>query len=133
MISSDTPVFLRRVLLADAVASGAMGLLLCAAATQLEALLGLPAQLLRVAGLALLPFAALVALLATRGTIRRGAVWAVIAVNAIWVVDSIALLLSGEVTPTLPGQVFVAGQAIVVAVFAELEVGALRRARPLAA
>src|SRR5688572_6345114 len=133
MINLDTPQFLRRVLLADAAASAATGLLLSLGAVPLEFLFGLPAALLRLSGLVLLPFAALVALLATRARIRTGAVWAVIAVNALWVVDSLGLLLSGQVAPTALGQAFVVAQAIVVAVFAELEFSALRRPRPAAA
>lgn len=129
MFNFDSPLFLRRVLLADAAASAATGLLLGLGADLLEPLLGLPAALMRVAGYALLPFAALVALLATRSTIPRAGVWAVVAVNALWVIDSIGLLLSGQVSPTAIGQAFVVAQAIVVATFAELEVTAVRRVR----
>ncbi|GIZ52310.1 hypothetical protein [Noviherbaspirillum aridicola] len=133
MFKLDSPLFLRRVLLADAAASAATGLLLAFGADPLEPLLGLPAVLLRTAGYALLPFAALVCLLATRKHIPRAGVWAVIVVNALWVVDSVVLLASGHVTPTVLGQAFVVAQAIVVATFAELEFGAVRRVRALAA
>ena len=47
--------FLRTVLLADAIASGATGLLMIAGAGLLEGLLGLPVALLREAGLVLIP------------------------------------------------------------------------------
>lgn len=127
MFNFDSPLFLRRVLLADAAASAATGLLLGLGAEPLEPLLGLPAALMRAAGYALLPFAALVAFLALRDRIPRAGVWTVIAVNALWVIDSVGLLLSGQVAPTGFGQVFVAAQAIVVAAFAELEFSALRR------
>lgn len=133
MFNFDSPLFLRRVLLADAAASGATGLFLVIGSETLEPLFGLPASLMRTAGLALLPFAVLVAFLATRERIARGAVWAVIAVNALWVVDSIGLLLSGMVTPGILGQAFVIAQAAVVAVFAELEFAAIRRQRLAAA
>lgn len=50
-----------------------------------------------------------------------------IAGNAAWTLASIALLLSGTVTPNLLGEVFVAVQAIATGVFAELQFIGLRR------
>lgn len=123
---------LRGLLVADAVTSAGAGLLMLLGADILAAQLGIPAALLHYAGLALLPFAALVGWLATRGRLARGAVWAVIAVNAIWVVDSVLLLLSGWIEPTMLGYGFVIMQALAVAVFAELQIVALRRAKQAA-
>src|SRR5687768_251753 len=57
--------FLRRVLMLDAIASGAMGVALFAFASLGAPLLGLPEQLLREAGVVLLPFAAFVGYLAS--------------------------------------------------------------------
>jgi hypothetical protein len=51
----------------------------------------------------------------------------VIAGNAAWTVGSIALLLSGAVTPNLFGEVFIVAQAIATGVFAELQYIGLRR------
>lgn len=127
MLNFQSPVFLRRVLLADAVSGLAMGMLLVLGAGTLEPLFGLPAGLLREAGLVLLPIAAFVAYVGMRRTLSRRMVWAVIICNALWVADSFVLLLSGWVTPTLLGQVFIAGQALAVAVFAELEFFGVRR------
>lgn len=126
-------VFLRRVLLADAAASAVTGALMAFGAGQLGGLLGLPGDLLRYAGLALLPFAALVASIATREALPRALVWAVIVANALWVVDSLALLASGWVMPTALGTAFVIAQAAAVAVLAELEYLGLRRAALAAA
>jgi hypothetical protein len=123
--------FLRRALLADAVISGGTGILMAAAAGLVDGLLGLPAVLLREAGLLLLPFAALVGWLATRAQPPLGAVKAVIAANGAWVAGSLLLLVSGFVAPTMLGYAFVIAQAVVVAVFAELQVMGLRR--PVAA
>ena len=53
----------------------------------------------------------------------------VIAANAVWTVASVALLFSGEVAPNWLGEAFVAAQAIVVGVFAELQYLGLRRSR----
>lgn len=119
--------FLRRVLIVDAVTSGAMGLLLVGAANLLAPLLGLPSALLDTAGLSLIPFAALVGWVATRQQLPRPGVWAIIACNAVWSVDSILLLLSGYVAPTVLGYAFVLAQALVVAIIAELEYVGLRR------
>ena len=120
-------VFLRRVLILDAVASGATGLSMFAFAALLEQWLNLPAVLLRYAGLSLLPFAAIVAWLGLRASLSRAGVWAVIALNVLWVVDSAALLVSGWVDPALLGYAFVIFQAAVVAVLAELEFIGLRQ------
>lgn len=118
---------LRFALLADAVASGATGLMMIAGADLLTGLLGLPVALMREAGLLLVPYVALVAWVGTRETISRPAVKAIIALNVLWVAGSVGLLLSGYVAPTVLGYAFVIFQAIVVGVFAELQVMGLRR------
>ena len=83
--------------------------------------LRLPAALLREAGILLVPIGVFVAYVGLRRELSRRLVWAVIVLNAIWVVDSFVLLGTGWVAPTLLGKVFVVGQAVVVAGFAELE------------
>lgn len=117
---------LRRALLADAVISAATGLLLAVGASLLSDLLQLPEPLLRFAGLALLPFAAFVAVVATRERVSRAAAWAVVLVNALWALDSVVLLVAGWVAPNLLGFGFVLAQAAVVAGFAALQVMGLR-------
>ena len=124
---TTTSAFLRNVLLADALVSGATGLLMTLAAGVLEPILQVPATLLRGAGLALIPYAAFVAVLARREALPRGAVWAVVACNAVWAVDCVALLFTGWIDPTLLGVAFILMQALVVAAFAELQVVGLRR------
>ena len=127
MQSKSSSSWLRRVLAIDAVSSAAMGLGLLVLAPTLAPLLNLPLDLLREAGAILLPFAALVGYLASREQPARAGVWIVIALNAVWTVDSIVLLLSGWVEPNGLGYAFVIGQAVVVGVFAELEYLGLRR------
>lgn len=119
--------FLRQALLADAVTSAACALLVLVAAGPLERILGLPAGLLRGAGLVLLPYVAILAFLALREDLPRMAVWAVIAANALWAAESVLLLASGWVEPTSAGIAFVIAQAIVVAMYAELQFIGLRR------
>lgn len=118
---------LRQALLADAIVSGATGVLMAGGATVLAELLALPEPLLRYAGLVLLPYAAFVAFVATRVHLQRPAVWAVIVINALWALESIVLLLTGWVAPNIAGYAFVLFQAGVVAVFAELQFLGLRR------
>ena len=125
--------FLRRVLLADAITSGAMGLLLALLAGPLARWFGLPAGLLREVGIFLLAFAAFVAVLGLRRASPRLLFWLVIVGNALWALDSVLLLVSGWVAPTALGGAFVVAQALVVAALAELEYTGLRRSTPLAA
>jgi hypothetical protein len=127
MTNPRSVVFLRRVLYVDALSSAGMGLFLVLGAAMLEGILSLPGALLREAGIVLLPFAAFVGWIASRPAIPRVAVWVVIALNALWVIDSVVLLLTGWVTPNPLGYAFVLGQAAVVAVLAELEYFGLRR------
>jgi hypothetical protein len=120
--------FLRRVLFADAATCVATGLLFVLGSGALESFMGLPAGLTRYAGLSLLPFAALLVYLATRESPSPPLVWAVIALNALWTVDSFLLLLTGWVTPTELGYAFIVVQAVGVAAFAGLEYLGLRKA-----
>ena len=117
---------LKRALIADAVITGATGLGLVAGAGLLATLFGMPDQLLRYAGLSLLPFAAFVGALARQEHVSRTAVRVVIAANALWVVDSLLLLFTGWVAPSVLGYAFVIGQALIVAAFAELQHAGLK-------
>lgn len=115
-----TPM-LRNALLLDGLLSGVTGLLLVLAAGWLGAFLELPRLLLLVAGSALLPFAALLVWLSNRAEISRQAIWAVIAVNALWVIDSLLVLAIGWLSPNLFGYAFIIVQALAVALLAELQ------------
>ena len=131
--SLQTSTFLRRVLFADAATCAGTGLLLTLGAGALASFLGLPAGLMRYAGLSLLPFAALLVYLASRERLSPPAVWAVIFLNALWTLDSFLLLLAGWVAPTGLGSAFVVLQAVGVAAFAGLEYLGLRKAAGVAA
>ena len=128
MSSSGSSSFLRRVLLADAAISGVTGLVLALDAGGLEGMLGAPAAFLRYAGLSLLPFAALVAAVAGRERPSHPGVWAVIGLNAAWVVASGVVALGGGFGLTALGLAFMVGQAIAVAGLAELQYVGLRKA-----
>jgi hypothetical protein len=118
---------LRTALVLDAAACAGMGLLLAFGADGLAAPLGFPAGFLRGSGLLLLPCAALLAWLSSRETLPRLAVYAVIGVNIVWIVDSLAILLLGWFQPSGLGVGFVLAQAAAVAVVTELEVIGLKR------
>jgi hypothetical protein len=120
-------LLLRRAIQADALVSGAMALLLSIAAPSLARLFSLPEPLLRETGLFLICYVAMLGWLATRPSMPKLLVWVIIAGNALWTLGSIALLVSGAVSPNLFGIVFVAIQAIAVGVFAELQYLGLRR------
>jgi hypothetical protein len=111
----------------DAVVTGANGVAYLAAASLLDGPLGMPAGFLRGVGAFLIMFAACVAYVATRRQINRSAVYAVVALNALWVVDSIALVALGWYDPTAGGSVWTILQAGVVAGFAGLQAYAIRR------
>ncbi|WP_217896732.1 hypothetical protein [Pandoraea sp. PE-S2T-3] len=127
--TSVQSVFLVRVLLADALVSGAVGLLQVLAAAPLAALLDLPAEGLRVTGLVLLIYGAALVWLVRRTTLPASAVWTVIAINAIWALDCAVLLASDWIAPNALGVVFIAVQIVTVLVFAELTFIGLRRRR----
>lgn len=119
--------FLRNALALDAAACAGLGLLLAGAAGVLSDPLGFPTGFLRGAGLVLLPCAAMLAWFASRETLPRWAVHLVVAVNLLWIADSVLILLMGWFAPSSLGIAFVLGQALAVAVVTELEILGLRR------
>lgn len=131
MINSSS--FLRGALLADAIASGAMGLLLAIAAAPLANLLALPDAFLREAGLLLIPYALFVGYLGSRARLPIRLAWAIVVGNAAYVLASFALLVSPWLSPNLLGELFIAAQAIAVGVLAELQyIGTRRSASAIA-
>lgn len=124
---NNPSLFLRRAILGDAIITGAMALLLATSARPLSWLLDLPETFLREVGLFLIVYAALVGVLGTRDRMHKVAVWAVIGMNAIWTIDSIALLFTGWVAPNMLGQAFIVMQATSVGVIAGLQYIGLKR------
>ena len=120
--------FLRRALVADAAISGATGVLLVLAAGVLAQPLAVPESLLRSAGVVLIPFAMYVGLVARRDAVPRASVLAIIGLNVAWVVASLWLVVGGPIQPNVLGYAFIVGQAVAVAVFAEIQYVGLRKA-----
>jgi hypothetical protein len=118
---------LRLSLRLDAVASGAVGVVLVAGAAILDGPLGVPAAALVPTGLGLVVWAAALLWLASRPAVNRRAAWTVIAINAVWVLDSV-LLAAGWSALTAAGSIVVLAQAAVVVLLADLQYVGLRRA-----
>lgn len=117
--------FIRRVLLADGAVSGAAGLVMIVGAGFLAPLTNLPSDLMLYAGVILLPWMMTLIALARMANVPRNGVRWVIAVNALWVAGSIAVLFF--TSPSLFGYAFVIAQAVTVGLFAELQIIALKR------
>lgn len=117
--------FLRRVLLADGAVSGAAGVVMIVGGGFLAPLTNLPQELLTYAGLALLPWMLTLIALARMANVPRTAVHWVIAINAIWVAGSIAVLFI--TSPSVFGYAFVIAQTVAVGLFAELQIISLKR------
>jgi hypothetical protein len=127
IVATQRAPLLRLALKLDAIVTGANGAAYLIAAGPLGDLLGLSPALLRGTGAFLLAFAAAVWLTATRPSIPRGAVYAIVAANAIWAIDSVVAAIAGWGTPETAGTVWIVLQASVVAAFAELQLIGLRR------
>ena len=125
--------FLRNVLYADAAFSTAGGLLMAGGASRLAPFLELPAPLLFWAGLALVPFVAMLILIVRRPAVSRLALIDLVCINALWATGSFALLFSGAVSPNLLGVLFVAAQALTVALIGALQFVGMRQASAVAA
>lgn len=121
---------LRAILLVDGLVSGAMGVLLIAGAGLLDTALDLPTAFLRGVGFVLLPWCALLAVIATRQPINRLAVRLVIAVNLGWVAASLVLPFTRWVEPNALGIAFVLAQSVAVLGFAVIQSARLVEAAP---
>jgi hypothetical protein len=119
---------LRPALLADAAASGAMGVLMVAGADLIAPLLGLSPQLLMWAGLVLIPFAVLVGWTGTRDVPPHGIARTIVAINLAWVAGSAVLPAMLPAAPTALGLTFVAVQAATVLALATMQWVGLGRA-----
>jgi hypothetical protein len=116
---------LKQLLNFDALTCLLMGVALALGAGPLASLLGLPQTLLFYAGLALFPCAALMAITAKNQ--NRALVWTVILGNVAWVIGSVFVAFTFEVTAL--GMTFVLAQALAVDILVLLEWRALRAQR----
>jgi hypothetical protein len=112
---------LKPALLLDAAVTGVNGVAYLAAAGPLEDVLGVEPAVQQPIGAFLLLFAAAVWLAATRPVLSRGAVLAIAAANAIWVIGSMVFAAADVSSPTTIGTVWIVLQALVVGGFAALQ------------
>jgi hypothetical protein len=99
---------LRTALKLDAVVTGANGAAYLLLAGPLGELLGLAPGLLRGVGAFLLAFAALVWMAGEPREPDRVAVSAIVAANALWVLASLGVALTGGGSPTTAGTLWIA-------------------------
>lgn len=128
LTGNDPATSLRQVVGFDAALCAVNGLAYLAGAAVLDSVLGLPPTFLRWVGVFLVAYAAFVAVVATRATIPRLGVRAVVEGNAAWVVASLALAVSQWSSPTAAGTAWIVAQALVVAVVAVAQHRLLGRA-----
>lgn len=121
--------FLRRVLAVDAIGAAVSAVALIAASSTIAPLLGLPASLIETVGIAFIPFAAFVGWLAARETPPAAGVWAVILLNALWVIESLLVAAGVWFQPNSVGVAVIVAQALGIATLAELEYVGLKKLR----
>ncbi|MEK8034069.1 hypothetical protein AACH06_24865 [Ideonella sp. DXS29W] len=120
--------FLRNVLRVDAVLSGLTAVMMVADAELMAAWTGLPPGLMTAIGVALLPWAALLAWLSSRTVVANAAIGAVVALNFCWMVDCALAAFGTFNVPQGLGVGLLAVQALGTFVIAELEWMGMKRA-----
>ena len=110
------PVLFARVMTLDAVVTGLTAVAMALGAGVLASLTALPVELLRLVGLALLPFVAFVGWLSRHPSAKAG--WVVAIINALYSAGCVALVVGGWVAPNAWGVAFVLVQAVAVLAFA---------------
>lgn len=119
--------FARMALKLDAVATGLNGIAYLALATVLDSLFGVTTAVQYPIGAFLLLYALGVLAIGTRKEINRSGLTAVIATNLLWVVLSLVVLISGVLSPTGVGAVWIVLQSLTVGGFAALQYVGLKR------
>lgn len=119
--------FARLTLKLDGVVTGLNGLGYLALATVLDSLLGIGTSVEYPVGVFLLVYALGVLVAGTRERISRKALGTVLVANVLWAVVSIVTVISGALSPTVAGGVWIVLQAVVVALFAALQYVGLKR------
>lgn len=125
--TTGTDGFARLALQLDAVATGLNGIAYLALATVLDSFFGVPTAVQYPVGAFLLLYAVGVLAIGTRKEISRTGLMAVIVANALWVVLSLVVVVSGALSPTGVGAVWIVLQSLTVGGFAVLQYIGLRR------
>jgi hypothetical protein len=125
--STDESRGVRLAVRFDAAVTGAFGALLVIASPLLNGWLGIATPLLVALGVILVGYALVLEFVVARRP-TPALVWEVIALNTLWVVASVVAVLTDALTLTTLGTVFVLAQAAAVALIADLQYLALRKA-----
>lgn len=118
---------LQTILKLDSATCALMGALLVSASGLVAGVTAIPADLLFWAGLLLLPVAAFMALLTGTVSVPSLGTYLVIGGNVLWIAASLALPVTGVISPNVFGWILVLGQAVVVAGFVWAEWTAAQR------
>ncbi|RZL01315.1 MAG: hypothetical protein EOP36_12115 [Rubrivivax sp.] len=122
-----SPRFLSRVMWADAASCATTGALQLLFANGLSQSTGLPAALLTGTGLFLLAYALAAAGMASRARPPRTLISLVALGNVGWAAACAGLVFGADLPLTLPGQLWLGAQALVVLLLADLQWTGLRR------
>ncbi|MFE6915421.1 hypothetical protein [Streptomyces rubiginosohelvolus] len=125
--TTGTDGFARLALKLDAVATGLNGIAYLALATVLDSFFGVPTAVQYPVGAFLLLYAVGVLAIGTRKEISRTGLMAVIVANMLWVVLSLVVVVSGALSPTGVGAVWIVLQSLTVGGFAVLQCIGLKR------
>jgi hypothetical protein len=118
---------LQTILKLDSATCALMGALSVSASGLVAGVTAIPADLLFWAGLLLFPIAAFMAVLAGTVSVPSLGTYLVIGGNVLWIVASLALPVTGIISPNVFGWILVLGQAVVVAGFVWAEWTAAQR------
>ncbi|WP_103510929.1 hypothetical protein [Streptomyces sp. SM13] len=119
--------FARLALKLDAVATGLNGIAYLALATVLDSFFGVTTAVQYPVGAFLLLYSVGVLVIGTRKEIDRTGLTAVIVANLLWVVLSLVAVVSGVLSPTGVGAVWIVLQSLTVGGFAALQYVGLKR------
>jgi hypothetical protein len=132
-MSIKSHTMLRNVLLTDAAATSAMGVLCFVAAGPLGSFLAISPNALRWVGLALVPFAGALFWSGLRTPISEGVVRLLAAGNVGWVILSVLVAATGMLGANALGVAFILVQAAAVAGFTYFEYAGLKGTTTMAA
>jgi hypothetical protein len=119
---------MRRAIQVDSLVSAISGVIVIAASGPLAVFMGLASPtILIVTGLFFLIYAAGLWQTAARNPLNRRLAYVPIVLNAIWVIGSVALLLTGWPALTAGGKWLIALVALVVAILAEVQFYGVRQ------
>jgi hypothetical protein len=126
---SIQPSLLRLALRADAIVSLAAGAIGLVAAQPLGTLLGIQPLALGILGAIVAVYGAFLFYVAAQAQVSRRVALAALILDAIWVIDSVVLLITGWLPLTSAGMWTIGLVALAVATLGELKFFGLRRMR----